>query len=205
LGGVLLNLDMNRTRKGFEKLGMKDFNEHYNHGKQTGVFDWFESGKISAHEFRNELKKHLPPSITDLEIDAAWNAMLLDLPMERLDLLKSLSKNYRLFLLSNTNEIHFKAFSKYLKTTFGFSDFSGFFEQQYFSHLTGMRKPNAEIFELVLTENKLIANETLFIDDSLHHVEGSKKVGITGLHLQKGETVMDLFHDGKLIPKQTQS
>ncbi len=175
-------------------LGMKDFDGHYTQAKQTGAFDLFDCGKISADEFRAELKKHLPEKVSDGEIDHAWNAMLKDLPSERLELLKRLAKKYRLFLLSNTNEIHITAFSDYLKGQFGFSDFSDYFENHYYSCRIGMRKPNADIFEFVLRENKLMATETLFIDDSIQHVEGANKLGINGLFLPPGKTVLDLFH-----------
>src|ERR1041385_8056059 len=106
LGGVLLNLDMRKTRTAFHELGMTDFDNHFTQAKQSGIFDLFDCGKISPEEFRKELKKHLPNHISDEQIDAAWNAMLNDLPAERLKLLRQLAKKYRLFLLSNTNEIH---------------------------------------------------------------------------------------------------
>lgn len=150
LGGVLLNLDIRKTQNAFIELGMVEFKAHYTHAKQSGLFDLFDCGKITANEFRAELKKHLPLSVTDKQIDFAWNAMLLDLPLIRLELLQNLSKKYRLFLLSNTNEIHVHAFSSYLKKITGKSNFSSYFENWYYSCNIGMRKPNADIFEYAL-------------------------------------------------------
>lgn len=132
LGGVLLNLDIRKTQNAFIELGMVEFKAHYTQAKQSGLFDLFDCGKITANEFRTELKKHLPLSVTDKQIDFAWNAMLLDLPLIRLELLQNLSKKYRLFLLSNTNEIHVHAFSSYLKKITGKSNFSSYFENWYY-------------------------------------------------------------------------
>ena len=102
-------------------------------------------------------------------------------------------KKYRLFLLSNTNEIHIKAFSAYLKKAYGFSDFSDYFENWYYSCRIGKRKPDQEIFEFVLSENGLIPSETLFIDDSPQHIEGAKKTGIHAYRLSPGEEINILF------------
>jgi epoxide hydrolase-like predicted phosphatase len=197
LGGVLLNLDPEKTSKAFCDLGMQDFDRHYSQAKQSGAFDDFDCGRISPDEFRSVLKKQLPETVTDEQVDEAWNAMLLDLPVERLELLEKLGKKYRLFLLSNTNEIHVSSFSTYLEKTFGKKDFSDYFEQWYYSCRIGMRKPDAEIFEFVLRENKLNAEETIFIDDSSQHVEGAKKAGIRGILLEKGKTILELFEDLK--------
>lgn len=199
LGGVLLNLDMNRTADTFRKLGMADFDEHFSQAKQTGIFDAFDCGRISPLEFRNKLKSHLPSIVNDGQIDEAWNAMLLDLPPSRLELLKSLSKNYRLFLFSNTNEIHVRAFSHYLKKEFGFDDFSGYFEQWYYSCRIGKRKPDVEAFQFVLSENNLIAEETIFIDDSLQHVDGANACGIKGILLAKNQEISSLVSQLGLI------
>jgi|ERR1041385_7891179 putative hydrolase of the HAD superfamily len=197
LGGVILNIDPLATQKEFEALGMKEFRSFYTTKNQTRVFDDFDCGRISENEFRDFLKAHLPAGVNDAQIDHAWNAMLLDLPEERLGLLKKLGKKYRLFLLSNTNEVHVTAFSAYLKKTFGFEDFSDYFERWYYSCRIGIRKPDAEIFDFVLRENKLEAEETLFIDDSPQHIEGAMKCGITALLLEKGKTINQLFEELK--------
>jgi putative hydrolase of the HAD superfamily len=193
LGGVIFNIDPLATQKAFETLGMEDFKSFYTTKNQTRAFDDFDCGRITENEFRDFLKAHLPENSSYAQIDEAWNAMLLDLPEERLTLLKALGKKYRLFLLSNTNEIHVTAFSAYLEKTFGFSDFSDYFERWYYSCRIGMRKPDAEIFEFVLRENNLEAEETLFIDDSPQHIEGAMKCGIKGILLPQGTTINRLF------------
>ena len=125
--------------------------------------------------------------------------MLLDFPKERLDLLQKLKSKYRLFLLSNTNEIHITEFEKSLHKTHGYKNLESFFEKVYYSCRVKMRKPNIDIFELVLHENDLNAEETLFIDDSPQHIEGALKTGIKAVLLNKNEEVESLLNDRGLI------
>ncbi len=193
LGGVILNIDYDLAVSEFKKLGLNNFSNHFSQAQQQQLFDQYEKGKISSDEFRAELKKELNPSTTAEQIDAAWNSLLLDLPKQRLEILKKMKNTHRTFLLSNTNEIHIIQFEKYLKQTFGINDLSGYFEKMYLSYKIGMRKPDAEIFEYVLKQNNLNSSETLFIDDSIQHIEGAKKLGIQTYWLQKSETIVGLF------------
>ncbi|MBL0340622.1 MAG: HAD-IA family hydrolase [Bacteroidetes bacterium] len=98
-----------------------------------------------------------------------------------------------MFLLSNTNRIHIAAFSKIIEKQYGFQKFEALFEKIYYSCNVGMRKPNAEIFDLVVRENNLNLSETLFIDDSPQHVEGARSYGLTALHLQNNSKVENLI------------
>lgn len=194
LGGVLLNIDYSLVTKAFLALGLTDFDKLYSKAHQTKLFDLYEKGQISSEAFRNHVKTCFSAPIDDSAIDKAWNAMLLDLPPERLLLLQQLKTKHRIFLLSNTNDIHILYVNNYLKETFGINDLSGYFEKVYLSYEVGMRKPDAEIFELVLSENNLDPDETLFIDDSIQHIEGAKKLGIHTYWLDvKKESVLDLF------------
>lgn len=193
LGGVILNIDYNLTSEAFKKLGLSDFDEKYSQAKQNHLFDDLETGKKSDSEFYDLLKSYFSSDVSTAEMETAWNAMLLDLPAERINLLKNLSTRYRIFLLSNTNKIHYKAYSAYLIKTFGNMIFDEIFEKQYLSFEMGMRKPDKEIFELVLNENKLVPSETLFIDDSIQHIHGAATTGIITHHLQQPETIIDLF------------
>lgn len=193
LGGVILNLDYNRTTEAFKQLGIAEFERIYSQAKQKQLFDEYEKGMISSDAFRAAITELIESRPTPLEIDRAWNAMLLDLPPQRLELLEKLKEKYRLFLLSNTNAIHITAYSAYLRQTFGFADLSHIFEKEYYSYLVGKRKPEREIFEMVLDENNLRAEETLFIDDSVQHIEGAQLAGINAYHLQPPRTILDIF------------
>ncbi len=194
LGGVILNIDYLLVVKAFGDLGLANFDDFFSQTQQKNLFDLYEKGQITSSDFRNELKKHCISSIDDIIIDKAWNSMLLDLPQERLDLLKRLKQTHHTFLLSNTNEIHIDSFNAYLQNNFNIADLSGHFEKLYLSYKIGMRKPDAEIFELVLSENKLNSSETLFIDDSIQHIESAKNLGIQTYWLDvKKESILDLF------------
>ncbi|MBI4930958.1 MAG: HAD family phosphatase [Bacteroidetes bacterium] len=192
-GGVILNIDYKLTEDAFAKLGVKDFDRIYSQTTQKELFDVFEKGLITPADFRKEIRKFIYNDVSDSQIDKAWNSMLLDLPAERVQLLDKLKTKYRTFLLSNTNQIHCDTFSGYMQKQLGRDIFSGAFEKTYFSHKINMRKPDVEIFEFVLKENNLRKEETLFIDDSIQHIEGAKKMGLNTVFLEKGKTILDLF------------
>jgi putative hydrolase of the HAD superfamily len=199
LGGVIINLDIPKTISEFNKLSNQPFESIYNQLQQTPVFDLFDKGQITEKDFFVELKKALQNDVTDEELLFAWNAMLLDFPKHRLELLSKLKPNYRLFLLSNTNESHVLEFEKTLFASHGYQNLEPFFEKVYYSCRMNQRKPNAEIFESVLNENNLIAEETLFIDDSPQHVEGALTLGVKAMLLEKNNEVEDLLKELKLI------
>ena len=119
--------------------------------------------------------------------------MLLDIPPERIDMLMKLKNKYRTFLLSNTNVIHFNYYTDNLRKAHLYESLSDLFEKDYFSFLMNMRKPDAEIYEFVLSENGLIAEETIFIDDSILNIQGAEKVGITGKYLPAGAEIVDFM------------
>ncbi len=194
LGGVLLNIDYKLTEEAFQKAGIKDFKELYSQLHQTDLFDQFEMGFIPKEEFIARLQQAASNSISESQITDAWNAMLLDFPLRRLQLLQQLHLHYDLFLLSNTNEIHEEAFNRILMQSHGIPNMGVFFDKVYFSHRVGLRKPMKEIFERVLHDSGLSPEHTLFIDDSPQHIEGAKLLGIQTIHLTKGMTIeADVF------------
>jgi glucose-1-phosphatase len=189
LGGVLLNIDYQATERAFVALGVTDFGERYSQLKQTTLFDDLEIGKISPEMFFDGIRSIAPLPLSDDQIRAAWNAMLLDFPLRRLQILQQLRIYHNLFLLSNTNIIHQEAFDKILYSVNGIPNIALFFDRAYFSHRVGLRKPMKEIFELVLHENSLLPEETLFIDDSPQHIATADQLGIQTIWLKKGMTI----------------
>lgn len=186
LGGVIINLDYSLTAQAFKDLGLTNFDEMYSQAAQTGLFDRFEKGLVSPSYFVNALLDYMPAGTTPNQIVAAWNAMILEFPMENIDLLRTLKKKYRIFLLSNTNEIHIQYFNRKLSQMVFENDLIPFFEKVYFSSEVNMRKPELEIFERVIKEQDLARTNTIFIDDTLQHIEGAQKAGIKTFHFQKG-------------------
>jgi len=155
----------------------------------------FERGAISPDEFRNIIRDHykVPPS--DIAIDDTWNALLVGIPVYRLQLLEELRTQYRIFLLSNSNEIHYLHYLKMFQEISGYHDFNDLFEKSYFSFQIHLAKPGRKVFEFVLNDSWLFPEETLFIDDTLKHVETARALSVSGYHLnlQKGEELKDLF------------
>ncbi|MBN4062170.1 MAG: HAD family hydrolase [Flavobacteriales bacterium] len=185
LGGVLLNIDYGLTINAFKDLGIKNFDEIYTQFKQEKFFDDFETGKSTSNQFRSGIKNYLP-TVNNKQIDAAWNAMLLNFPKENIELLKLLKEHYKLFLLSNTNEIHFSKFNEIIYNQYQIPSLDVFFDKVYYSFLVGYRKPHLETFKQVLSESCIHADETLFIDDSKQHIEGAKRAGLN-THLLSGK------------------
>jgi FMN phosphatase YigB (HAD superfamily) len=193
-GGVIINIDYHRIVRSFEKLGIKNFEAKFSQLKQHHLFDDFEKGIISPEGFRNEIRTIANIPFTDKQIDAAWNSILINLPQKNIDLLLRLKKSYRLFLLSNTNAIHEKAFTEMMFRDFGENVLEKTFERIYFSHNLHMRKPDEEIFNHVIKENDIVPSETLFIDDSPQHIEGAKKTGLQTFLVENGKTTSDFFN-----------
>ncbi len=193
LGGVILNIDYDLTIKAFTALGIHDFKALYSQAGQNHLFDRLDKGHVDTQGFIDEIQELTGEHITKDDILNAWNAMLLELPKERVELLEKLKEDYRLFLLSNTNEIHIPVYNDILEDSHGFRDLAHIFEKQYYSFEIGMRKPDVEIYEHVLEENGLKAEETLFIDDSKQHLEGAAKAGLRTYWLKPGETILDVF------------
>ncbi len=193
LGGVLLNIDYSKTSGAFKKLGVANFDEVYSQAKQTTLFDDFETGKISSEDFISQIKNLQELNCTDEEIIVAWNAMLLDFPKERMDLLINLKANYNIVLLSNTNEIHKKAFNKILQENYQLNSLDQIFNKTFFSHEIKLRKPNTECFEFVLNTCNFNKNETVFFDDSLQHIHGAESSGIKSYYVSRGKLITDYF------------
>lgn len=193
LGGVVLNLDYDKTTQAFEALGLDSFTSLYSQAQQTGIFDDFEKGLCSTPYFINSILNYLPAGVTANKVVAAWNAMILDFPEENLELLLTLKKQYRIFLLSNTNDIHIQAVNRSLQKVSAEKSLHPFFEKVYFSCEMHMRKPDPEIFLRVCSENQLLPEKTLFIDDSEQHIVGAGSVGLKTHFLRKGEKLVQLF------------
>lgn len=192
LGGVLLNLDIKKTLDAFRSLGLHNIEDYFGLGHADSFFKQYETGHLSDDQFINSLKELLPPETREEQILSAWNAMLLDFPIVRINWLKELRSSYRLFLFSNTNELHLIAFRQLFDEHYGFS-LDELFEQAYYSHRAGVRKPDAASYLKVINDHALVLEETLFIDDALNNVEAAMAVGLQGRHLKPGEEVSHLF------------
>ena len=187
LGGVLLNVSYESTVAAFRENGVENFDALYTKAKQDHLFDQFETGAISADDFRNEVRNRTGIALSDEAINDCWNAILGNLPQERIELIESLKTRYQVLLLSNTNAIHVEAFSRLIHEENGIENFKALFHGAHYSNELGMRKPNSDVFKFVLDQHNALPASTLFIDDTLHHVEGSITAGLSGFHLDLGK------------------
>ncbi len=191
-GDVFINLDKEVTPAALKKLGLEKWSSEID----SLNFN-FENGLITRTDFLLGLNK-LVPKATQEEVLEAWNGVLLDFPMYRLEFLEKLSKKYQLFLLSNTDSIHINHFKEKNGDEF-YNRFYNCFKKVYFSYDLGMRKPDEEIYNFVIKENNLNQKSTLFVDDNFDNIEGAKKTGLQVWHLLKGkEDVIELFKKVKL-------
>ncbi len=195
LGGVILNINYQLTIDAFNKLGFVHFEKFYTQKNQISLFDAFEIGKISPHDFRTSLKKNCQTPLSDANIDAAWNAMLLDLPENRLRFIESLKNNYSVFLLSNTNKIHITAFKNIINKNIGYNRFKSAFNDCFYSSEIGLKKPDPNCFLHVLKKYNLNKEETLFIDDSPQHITGAMHLGLMTYFLKSGEEIVKVLPD----------
>jgi len=193
-GNVIFTINFERTQQAFKDLGIPNVESFFAHKGHHSLFDDFETGTISAAQFRDGIRSYAQnPNLTDNEIDHAWNSLLIGVPDGNHELLLSLKGKFRIFLLSNINEIHLDYVNKYLKSTFNLEGNEVFFDKIYYSHLVGKRKPNQEIFEQVLSENNLVKEETLFIDDSPQHLKTATEMGIQTYLMTYPDTIQQLF------------
>jgi len=192
LGGVFIDIDFKATENAFVSLGVPNFNDYYTQHTASTLFEDLETGKVSPEKFYERFRKETGTALTDSQIRDAWNAMLGRFPVERLSWLEEIGFRYKIYLFSNTNIIHYHAFQKIYQECTGKENFDNYFIKAHYSHELGLRKPYPESFKKLLAIENLVAEETLFIDDSYKNIEGAKEVGLQTILLLPPKTVLDL-------------
>jgi FMN phosphatase YigB (HAD superfamily) len=192
-GDIFINLEKEKSIEEFKKLGLNGPNEEL-----IAKNDLFEKGLISELQFIESFQKFIPNASLE-EIIKAWNSIIGDFPLYRLEFLQMLSTRYRLFLLTNTDSIHINRFEHKVGMSF-YTDFYRCFEKVYYSYEMGMRKPQPEIFTTILNKHDLSPKRTLFVDDKKENTDAAEALGIHVWNLQVGkEDVVNLF-DQKHLP-----
>lgn len=188
-GDIFINLDKKAPEIALQKSGIEEIDE-----KMQTVNDNYEKGLLTDEQLISYYTERFP-TLSPVAFTLAWNSIILDFPEHRLKWIEALSRKreYRLFLLSNTNDLHIEQVIKNMGAV-RFARFQQCFEEFYLSQKMKMRKPDLEIFDFVLKENDLKPAETLFIDDTLVNTMGAASLGIQTWHLHAGqEDVTDLF------------
>jgi glucose-1-phosphatase len=198
LGGVILNLNPGRSLHGFSRacgLSVDELGKIVQQNRQ--LFLDYETGRIDSKRFREEVSGIIRYQMGTEDFDCAWNSILMDVPEERVRLLERLRPKYRLFLLSNTNDIHASRVDELLAASACTTGLMDWFEKVYYSHLINKRKPEPEAFLHVLEENDLVPSETLFIDDTIINIEGAKLAGMHVLHVEANNPRLEfLLNEG---------
>jgi len=195
MGNVLFSIDYKKTQDAFEALKYNNFSEMYSQFTADALFEKLETGKISTEDFYKKLIASHPETVTEQQIASAWNGMLLHWRIESLSFLKILAKKYKLYLLSNTNDIHLAAVNNLLKQETGKESIDDLFTKAYYSHKINLRKPNADIFEFIAKDAGIDPQETLFIDDLENNIEAAALLGFKTHLLLKGETIEGLDYE----------
>lgn len=199
-GGVVYQIDHHQQIKAFKSLGVTNFEMLYSQAMQSPLFAQFECGLISSDRLLEEVSAMIGKNtVSKKQVYDAWNSILVGFNDKTVRLLEDLRTHYSLYLLSNTNIIHYDLFINDFVNRFGY-DFNSLFVKPYWSFMVGLRKPEEAIFKFVLTNSNLNPEETVFIDDSPQNVKGSIKAGLPALLLGQGMSLTDMFDENlKLI------
>ena len=191
-GGIIVDLDLQRAIRAFEDLGF-NAKEYIGSYVQSGVFSQLERGEISVSEFYASLRTETLVDCTDEDIRKAWNSMLVAIPPQRLRFIRSLAERFDVYMLSNTNELHWDFACNELLAS---SDIKMYepFRYIYLSHELHLAKPDVKIFQTVLDDAGLKAEETLFIDDSKDNCDAAAILGINTYHSRNVEDWMRILN-----------
>ena len=196
LGDVIIPIDLTAPVRNFAMLANLPEDEVHALWQEHNFINHYETGLIDDEAFRNHVRKVLyqrtdaPESWADEVIDTAWNTVLLDLPVDRIERIKLLSQNYRLFLLSNTSPIHIRQVNQVL-TELGQPTLEELFERVFYSYEVRMAKPSPDIYQHVLSEVGIVAHETAFFDDNEANIRAAAALGIRAVHVQPPKTILD--------------
>lgn len=191
-GGVITPLDIDGLKDAFKLLTNFSIDSSLRELFRQNFFYTVESGEIDENCFKSEIRKYLKDDVSDMDIDLAWARLLGGTKPEVIHLLKKLRNQYKIFLLSNTNSIHVRYYTKYLKDSYGIDGWKDIFHEVYYSHELGCRKPSPEIFNKVIQLAGLKTNETLFVDDSEENIEAAQKLHFQTFHV-KDVSILDIF------------
>jgi epoxide hydrolase-like predicted phosphatase len=196
-GNVIIDIDIPRTFQNFARFTGKKVDVVERLFAENQVFRRYELGLFNDEEFREVVRQILGFPLSDYEIDTSWNALLLEIPKKRLELLQRLREKYPIFLLSNTNHIHIQESEKYLKKTFGIASLSHIFDEVFLSYEAGFWKPDAAFYHYVLDKIGFSAKDVLFLDDNLKNVESARNIGIPTIWVEPPKCITTYFEEIK--------
>lgn len=191
-GGVLIDIDYEAVRDAFHKIGLQNVRAFYQHESHSQLVEDFEQGLISPATFRDEIIKDIGSPVSYDSFDKAWNAILKNVPAKRVKLLEELSSDFNLYLLSNTNIIHYEKYTRDFKEQHG-KNLRSLFVKAYFSHEIKMRKPNQDIFNYIVKDAGIEKDSSLFIDDAEKNIHAAREVGLKAFFKPQDMELIDFF------------
>lgn len=193
LGNVIIDIDYDVMIAAFRQIAARDFSHLISYTQQDDLFSRYERGDISSAEFRAALRPYLRDGVTDQDIDRAWNAILYHYPPDKLRRLTALRGGYKLYALSNINEIHLTDIDRYVSANLGAADMRSYFHHAYYSHELRMRKPEAGIYQAVIDHAGIIPAQALFIDDKKENTDAAAAWGLRVHHLTDRDSLLPLL------------
>jgi len=203
-GGVIIDIEPIRVGQSFRDMGVKNIEKVHELAVSRGLYLDLEKGLITPAEFRDGMREVSGLKFTDEQIDNAWNSMIVNFPKSRFDLLKQLKNNYNVYLLSNTNAIHYNYFNQYAVNNLGVKCLDDFFTKCFYSHKMKMRKPDPEIYIKMIETGKIKASESLYFDDLEENIFTARELGIFGIIHKPHEEINQYFADGLVREKLLQ-
>lgn len=192
MGVVLVNLDRERCIRSFKELGLSDIDKMTGTAMHNGIFRDFEKGVLTVSDFYDSVRSLAAQPIANELIYQAWTSMLKDIPSNKLERILQLRSSYRVFLLSNTNELHWNYCAENMFKYKNY-EWSDFFEKRWLSYELHMLKPDPEIFKFVLQDANLLPEQTLFVDDAQANCDAAQSLGIQTYQPQCYEDWTSLF------------
>ena len=202
LGVVIINIDPSLTIKEFNLLAKRNSDilngldyKIFKSNEMLNFFFDFEKGLISENNFRNSLNNLVGINLENNDFDKIWNKLILSINYNIIDLIISLKNKYNVFILSNTNSIHEKFYNNLFikKYNLGLKDI---FHKVYYSHEIHLRKPEIEIYKLILDKNNILGCEIMFFDDINENLIASKNLNFNTfqvLEIDKFEKFLKTF------------
>lgn len=186
-GCVIVDLDRRKCIDALNAIGAERISSYVDECRQTDMFLDLELGRIDVAEFCQEVRRRAPECrAADSEIAEAWGELLTGIPIRRLEEIERLHKEYNIYLLSNSNPVHWeKSVDRFFPPSGHAPEY--YFDQMFISYKLGMIKPDPRIFERLLRDTGAVPGETLFIDDSIANCRAAEEFGIRTLHVTNGD------------------
>lgn len=192
MGGVLVDLDVPGCIQAFiNDLEFQDIVNLIDPCHQKGVFGEMEEGKVSADVFRDVVIAGSKPGVTREDVDKTlWN-ILVGIDAYKIDMLKRMSENYDIYMLSNNNPVCVPRASVIFREA-GFT-MEEDFKKCYISYQMGALKPSADFYHAVMEDIGGPAENMLFIDDSQKNVDGAIAAGLPAVYYEPGTDLAALL------------